>query len=151
MYLKKCIFPCLLQLFQWSPLTSPGTNYKFDHIYSFGYGTSNLLLSNSHFPLIHKPTRIVKSSASLIANMHTNYTYDLNQGSTYRKIWCYRVKMFFFIEIEHEHIILSRPSTCGKSHIEYHKHVYFERIWKEKLNTEFAVRGQDAGGNKLRT
>ena len=29
-------------------------------------------------------------------------------------------------------------------------HVYFERIWREKLNTEFAVRGQDAGGNKLR-
>ena len=30
-------------------------------------------------------------------------------------------------------------------------HVYFERIWREKLNTEVAVRGQDAGGNKLRT
>ena len=30
-------------------------------------------------------------------------------------------------------------------------HVYFVRIWREKLNTEFAVRGQDAGGNKLRT
>ena len=37
---------------------------------------TNLLLSNSHFPLIHKPTRIVKSSASLIDNMYTNYTYD---------------------------------------------------------------------------
>ena len=30
-------------------------------------------------------------------------------------------------------------------------HVYFEKIWREKLNTEFAVRGQDAGGNKLKT
>ena len=30
-------------------------------------------------------------------------------------------------------------------------HVYFERIWREKLNTEVAVSGQDAGGNKLRT
>ena len=30
-------------------------------------------------------------------------------------------------------------------------HVYFERIWREKSNTEFAVTGQDAGGNKLRT
>ena len=29
-------------------------------------------------------------------------------------------------------------------------HIY-ERIWREKLNTEFAVRCQDAGGNKLRT
>ena len=37
---------------------------------------SNLLLSNSYFPLIHKPTRIVKKSASLIDNMYTNYTYD---------------------------------------------------------------------------
>ena len=37
---------------------------------------TNLLLSYSHFPLIHKPTRIVKSSASLIDNMYTNYTYD---------------------------------------------------------------------------
>ena len=29
----------------------------------------------------------------------------------------------------------------GKSHIEYHKQpvVYFERIWREKLNTEVAV------------
>ena len=37
---------------------------------------SNLLLSISYFPLIHKPTRIVKKSASLIDNMYTNYTYD---------------------------------------------------------------------------
>ena len=35
---------------------------------------SNLLLSNSYFLLIHKPTRIVKKSASLIDNMFTNYT-----------------------------------------------------------------------------
>ena len=33
-------------------------------------------LSNSYFPLIHKPTRIVNKSASLIDNMYTNYTYD---------------------------------------------------------------------------
>ena len=37
---------------------------------------SNLLLSNSYFPLMHKPTRIVKKFASLIDNMYTNYTYD---------------------------------------------------------------------------
>ena len=30
-------------------------------------------------------------------------------------------------------------------------HVYFEKIWREKLNTEFAVRGQDARGNNMRT
>ena len=53
---------------------------------------------------------------------------------------------------------MSRASTC---YIELHRatlntinsqlHVYFEKIWREKLNAEFAVRGQDAGSNKLRT
>ena len=77
----------------------------------------------------------------------------LNQGSKGSKIWCYRVKMFFFIEIEHEHICqfhrLAVRATLNT--INSQLHVYFERIGREKLNAEFAVRGQDAGGNKLRT
>ena len=59
----------------------------------------------------------------------------------------------FFIEIEHEHICQGRRLAVRAtlSTINSQLHVYFERIWKEKLNTEFAARGQDAGGNKLRT
>ena len=36
----------------------------------------NLLTSNSYFPLIQKPTRTVKTSASLIDNIYTNYSLD---------------------------------------------------------------------------
>ena len=59
----------------------------------------------------------------------------------------------FFIEIEHEHICqghrLAVRATLNT--INSQLPVYFERIWREKLHTEFGVRGQDAGGNKLRT
>ena len=33
-------------------------------------------MSNSYFPLIQKPTRIIKTSASLIDNIYTNYSFD---------------------------------------------------------------------------
>ena len=42
-------------------------------------------------------------------------------------------------------------TTCTSSTINSQLHVYFESIWREKLNAELAVRGQDAGGNKLIT
>ena len=100
--------------------------------------------------IARKWCRLVNMDESLLAKkIFLSY---LNQGSTNRKIWCYRVKMFF-IEIEHEHICqghrLAVRATLNT--ISSQLHVYFESIWKEKLNAEFAVRGQDAGGNKLRT
>ena len=59
----------------------------------------------------------------------------------------------FFIEIEHVHICQGHRFTVRATlnTINSQLHVYLERIWREKLNTKFAVRGQDAGGNKLRT
>ena len=72
---------------------------------------------------------------------------------------CYRVIMFFlvffFIEIEHEHIcqghrlaVRATLSTINGQLI-----VYFESICREKLNAVLAVRlrGLYAGGNTLRT
>ena len=99
--------------------------------------------------IARKWCRLVNMDESLLAKkIFLSY---LPQGSTNRKIWCYRVKMFF-IEIEHEHICqghrLAVRATLNT--INSQLHVYFERIWREKLNTEVAVRGQDAGGNKLR-
>ena len=94
--------------------------------------------------------RLVNMDESLLAKKIV--LSHLTQSSTNRKIWCYRGKMFF-IEIEQEHICqghrLAVRATLNT--INSQLHVYFERIWREKLNTEFAVRGQDAGGNKLRT
>ena len=59
----------------------------------------------------------------------------------------------FFIEIEHEHICQGHGLAVGGTWytINSQLRVYFESIWKEKLNAEFAVGGQDVGGNKLRT
>ena len=37
---------------------------------------TNLLLSSSYFPLIDKPTRIIKKSATLLDNIHSNYCLD---------------------------------------------------------------------------
>ena len=100
--------------------------------------------------IARKWCRLANMDESLLAKKI--FLSHLTQGSTNRKIWCYRVKMFF-IEIEHEHICqghrLAVRATLNT--INSQLHVYFERIWREKLNTEVAVRGQDAGGNKLRT
>ena len=98
--------------------------------------------------IARKWCRLINMDESLLAKKI--FLSHLTQGSTNRKIWCYRVKMFF-IEIEHEHICqghrLAVRATLNT--INSQLHVYFERIWREKLNTEIAVRGQDAGGNKL--
>ena len=61
--------------------------------------------------------------------------------------------MFFSIEIEHEHICQGHRLAVGATlyTINSQLHVHFESIWKEQLNAEFTVRGQDVGGNKLRT
>ena len=94
--------------------------------------------------------RLVNMDESLLAK--EIFLSHLTKGSTNRKIWCYRVKMFF-MEIEHEHICQGHRLVVRATlnTINSQLHVYFENIWREKLNTEFAVRGQDAGGNKLRT
>ena len=80
--------------------------------------------------IARKWCRLVNMDESLLAKkIFLSY---LNQGSTNRKIWCYRVKMFF-IEIEHEHICqghrLAVRATLNT--INSQLHVYFERIWKE--------------------
>ena len=79
--------------------------------------------------IARKWCRLVNMDESLLAKkIFLSY---LNQGSTNRKIWCYRVKMFF-IEIEHEHICqghrLAVRATLNT--INSQLHVYFESIWK---------------------
>ena len=94
--------------------------------------------------IARKWCRLVNMDESLLAKKI--FPSHLDQGSTNCKIWYYRVKMYF-IELS-----MSRPSSCDKSYIEYHTQpvtcIFGEDL---ELTVEYAVRGQDAGGNKLRT
>ena len=62
------------------------------------------------------------------------------------KTWFYRVTTFLS-KIEHEQICRNR----GLSKQAVLHSVDTQRKWQTKLNTDIAVRGPEAGGNKLRT
>ena len=68
------------------------------------------------------------------------------------KTWCYRVQMFFreieFGDIGHGHrLAVGAILRTVNAQLQ----LYYNKKWKDKLEDEFARRGQDAGGNKLRT
>ena len=76
--------------------------------------------------IARKWCRLANMDESLLAKKI--FLSHLTQGSTNRKIWCYRVKMSF-IKIEHEHICqghrLAVRATLNT--INSQLHVYFER------------------------
>lgn len=75
------------------------------------------------------------------------------EASSYRcKTWFYRVKTFLN-EIGFENIYNSQRLVVRNvlGMIDTTLHTYYQRVWSEKLNSDVAVRGATAGGNKLRT
>ena len=68
------------------------------------------------------------------------------------KTWCYRVHLFF-TEIDHGHICqdhhVNIRTVLGSINVSLK--LYYDKQWQDKLSYEYAVRGQLAGRNKLRT
>ena len=68
------------------------------------------------------------------------------------RTWFYRVKQFL-ISIDHEYIFRTRDLTARLvlPGIDANLKIFYKQCWQEKLQAEFAVRGEGYGGNKLRT
>ena len=66
--------------------------------------------------------------------------------------WFYRATTFLS-KIDHEQICRNRGlSIQAVLHsVDTQLHDLYEQKWQTKLNTDIAVRGPEAGGNKLRT
>ena len=75
-----------------------------------------------------------------------------SQSNSSCRTWCYRVKQFL-ISIDHEHIFRAGDLNARLvlPIIDANLKIFYEKCWQEKLQAEFAVRGEAHGGNKLRT
>ena len=60
---------------------------------------------------------------------------------------------FFFILIQHEHICINYrlAVTTVINRVNCQLQLLYEKQWKDILNADHAKRGQEEGGNKLRT
>ena len=94
--------------------------------------------------------RLANSDDSLLAKRI--FQSHLVQCNASCKTWCHRVQMFFreieFGDIGHGHrLAVGAILRTVNAQLQ----LYYDKKWKHKLEDEFARRGQDAGGNKLRT
>ena len=68
--------------------------------------------------------------------------------------WCYRVRSFY-VEIEHDQICAANRLAVRATlnSVDNQLQILYEKQWNNllNLNADFARRGQEEGGNKLRT
>ena len=69
------------------------------------------------------------------------------QSNSSCRTWCYRVKQFL-ISIDHGHILGAEDlnATLVLPIIDANLKIFYEKCWQEKLQAEFAVRGEAHGG-----
>ena len=80
------------------------------------------------------------------------FKHSRSQSNSFCRTWCYRIKQFL-ISIDHEHIFRAEDLNARLvlPIIDANLKIFYEKCWQEKLQDEFAVRGEAHGGNKLRT
>ena len=80
------------------------------------------------------------------------FMYSRSQSNSSCRTWCYRVKQFL-ISIDHEHIFRAGDLNARLvlPIIDANLKIFYEKCWQEKLQAEFAVRGEAHVGNKLKT
>ena len=81
--------------------------------------------------------------------MHASTTNMSNRSC---KTWCYRVRSFY-VEIEHDQICAANRLAVRATlnSVDNRLQILYEEQWNNLLNADFARRGQEEGGNKLRT
>ena len=80
------------------------------------------------------------------------FLHSMNQSNSSCRTWLYRVKQFL-ISIDQEHMFRDRKlyARLVLTVIDANLKIFYDKCWQEKLQAEFAVRGETHGGNKLRT
>ena len=80
------------------------------------------------------------------------FLHSMNQSNSSCRTWLYRVKQFL-ISIDQEHMFRARDLNARLvlPVIDVNLKMFYDNCWQEKLQAEFAVRGETHGGNKLRT
>ena len=80
------------------------------------------------------------------------FMHSRSQSNSSCRTWCYRVKQFL-ICIDHEHIFRAEDLNVRLvlRIIDANLKIFYEKCWQEKLQAEFAVRGEAQRSNKLRT
>ena len=80
------------------------------------------------------------------------FLHSMNQSNDSCRTWFYRVKQFL-ISIDLEHMFRARDLNARLvlPVIYANLKMFYDKCWQEKLEAEFAVKGETHGGNKLRT
>ena len=100
--------------------------------------------------IVRKWCRLMNMSDSNLAKRV--FTSSMAQSNCNCKTWCFRVKTFF-IQIQHEHICTNHRLAVRTviNSVNCQLQLLYEKQWKDILYADHARRGQEEGGNKLRT
>ena len=94
--------------------------------------------------------RLTNMADSRLAKRVFSGCMDMSNRSC--KTWCYRVRSFY-VEIEHDQICAANRLAVRATlnSVDSRLQILYEEQWNNLLNADFARRGQEEGGNKLRT